>query len=156
VNFAVFGLLLIAFAVGLQRGLRATGAGVAGPVLLGCNGVELVLAGSFPLRENAAGGVDDPIGVHSLNGRIFFLSIGIALVVLSLRLRDDPGWRGLASYVLGTGIALLVLFVVVGALAVRAGAPLHDWLGLVQRLVLGVWLSCIVVLALRLRRVSGR
>jgi hypothetical protein len=98
--------------------------------------------------------VYDPTGVHSANGKIFFLSIGIALVVVSLRLRGDPSWRGLATYTLVTGIALLVLFVAVGALAVPADAPLHDWLGLVQRLVLAVWLPCIVVLALRSRRVA--
>jgi hypothetical membrane protein len=153
-NFIVFGLLLLTFAAGLRRGVRPTRAGMAGPAILACNGVGLVLAGSFPLREDAAGRVYDPTGVHSINGRIFFLSTGIALVVVSLRLRGDPSWRGLAPYTLGTGIALLVLFVVVGALAVPADAPLHAWLGLVQRLVLAVWLPCIVVLALRLRRVS--
>jgi hypothetical membrane protein len=133
------------------RATRARGVGLA---ILGCNGMGLVLAGIFPLRQDATGLVYDPTGVHSANGKIFFLSIGIALVVVSLRLRGDPSWRGLATYTLVTGIALLVLFVAVGALAVPADAPLHDWLGLVQRLVLAVWLPCIVVLALRLRRVA--
>jgi hypothetical protein len=32
--------------------------------------------------------------------------------------------------------------------------PLHDRLGLLPRLVLAVWFSCIIVLALRLRRVA--
>jgi hypothetical membrane protein len=128
-NFIVFGLLLLAFAAGLHRGMWSTRGGVAGPALLGCNGVGLVLAGLFPLREDAAGRVYDPIGVHSINGRIFFLSIGIALVVVSLRLRRDPSWRGLAPYTIGTGIALLVVFVVVGALAVPADGPLHNLVG---------------------------
>jgi cell division protein FtsW (lipid II flippase) len=111
-----------------------------------------VLAGIFPLHQDAAGRVYDPLGVHSANGRIFFLGIGVALVVVALRLKGDPMWRNLAPYTLATGIALLVLFAAVGALAVPADAPLHNWLGLVQRLVLAVWLPCIVVLALRLRR----
>jgi hypothetical membrane protein len=153
-DFIMFGLLLLAFAAGLHRGVRPSRAGVAGPAILACNGAGLVLAGSFPLREDATGRVYDPTGVHSANGRIFFLSIGLALVVVSLRLRGDPSWRGLVPYTLGTGIASLVLFGVVGALAVPADAPLHPWLGLVQRLVLAVWLPCIVVLALRLRRIS--
>ena len=154
VNFVVFGLLMIAFAVGLQLGVRPTRVAVVGPALLGFNGVGLVLAGGFPLREDAAGQVHNPIGVHTVNGVIFFLSIGIVLAVVSLRLRADPRWRGLATYTLVTGIALLAGFLVVVALARPAGAPLHDWLGLVQRLVLTVWLACIVVLALRLRRVA--
>jgi hypothetical membrane protein len=87
VNFIVFGLLLLAFAAGLHRGMWPTRGGVTGPALLGCNGVGLVLAGLFPLREGAAGRVYDPIRVHSINGRIFLLSISIALVLVSLRLR---------------------------------------------------------------------
>ncbi len=153
-NFIVFGLLLVAFAVGLYRGVQATRTGVAGPAILALNGVGLVVAGTFPLRENAAGVVYDPNGVHSVNGAIFFLSIGIALVAVSLRLRADPGWRDLAAYTLVTGIALVVLFFALGLLALRAGAPLHAWLGLLQRLVLAVWFPCIIVLALRLRRLA--
>jgi hypothetical protein len=116
--------------------------------------VGLVVAGIFPLREDAAGRVYDPIGVHTVNGVIFFLGIGVALAVLSMRLRGDPRWHGLATYALVTGIALLVLFVVLAVLARPAGAPLHDWRGLIQRLTLLVWLPCIVVLALRLWRVA--
>lgn len=106
------------------------------------------------MREDTAGQVYDPIGVHTVNGTVFFLSIGMVLAVVSRRLRADPRWRSLATYTLVTGIALLVLFVVVVALARPADAPLHDWLGLVQRLVLAVWFACIIVLALRLRRVA--
>jgi hypothetical membrane protein len=153
-NFVVFGLLIIAFAAGLQWGVRSTRTKVLGPALLGFNGVGLVLAGGFPLREDAAGHIYDPIGVHTVNGVIFFLSIGIALAVASPRLRADPRWRDLATYPLVTGIALLIGFLVVVAFALPAGAPLHDWLGLVQRLVLTVWLVCIVGLAGRLRRIA--
>jgi hypothetical membrane protein len=153
-NFVVFGLLLILFAVGLQWGVRTSRAGVVGPAILALDGVGLVVAGIFPLRQNAAGVVYDPNGVHSVNGAIFFVSIGIALVAVSLRLRADPRWRGLATYALATGIALVVLFFALGLLALRTGAPLHDWLGLLQRLVLAVWFPCIIVLALRLRRVA--
>jgi hypothetical protein len=39
--------------------------------------------------------------------------------------------------------------VAVGAVTVPADAPLHDWLALVQRLVLAVWFPCIVMLAPR-------
>jgi hypothetical protein len=154
VNFIVFGLLMIAFAAGLQRGVRPTRASVLGPAIVGFNGFGLVLAGIFPLRMDTAGRIYDPIGVHTVNGAIFFLGIGIVLAVMSFRLRADPRWRGLATYTLATGIALLVLFVGVVALVRPVGAPLHDWFGLVQRLVLAVWFVCIVVLALRLSSVT--
>jgi hypothetical membrane protein len=152
VNFVVFGLLL--FAAGLQLGVRPTRAGLLGPAILAGNGVGLVLAGGFPLRQDAAGRVYDPVGVHSINGAIFFLSIGVALVVLAVRLRGDPRWRGLARYARATGIALLGLFVTVGTLMRPAGVPLHSWLGLGQRLLVALWMACLVVLAVRLRHVA--
>jgi len=37
-----------------------------------------------------------------------------------------------------------------------AQAPLHPWLGLIQRAILAVWFLCLVILALRLRRVGRR
>lgn len=155
VNFVVFGLLTIAFAVGLHRGVRPARAAVAGPAILAWNGVGLMLAGVFPLREDAAGVTYDPLGVHTVNGAIFFLGIGVGLTVLSRRLAGDARWRGLAGYVLATGIALLVLFVALVALVRPAGAVLHPWLGLAQRTVLAIWLLCIVVLVLRLWRIAS-
>jgi hypothetical protein len=64
----------------------------------------------------------------------------------------DPRWRSLATYALATGIALLVMFVAFGVLVGPDDAPLHPWAGLAQRVVLAVWFSCTIVLALRLRR----
>jgi hypothetical protein len=34
-------------------------------------------------------------------------------------------------------------------------APLHDWAGLMQRLTVGVWFPCTIILALRLRRIEN-
>jgi hypothetical protein len=152
----VFGLLLLAFAAGLQLAVRGTPAWIAGPAILALNGVGLVLAGLFPLRQNSAGAVYDPTGVHSVNGTIFFLGIGLALAAISGRLRGDPRWRGLARYTLVTGVVLFASFFALGLLALRPGAPLHQWLGLLQRLVLAVWLPCIVVLGLVMWRAAGQ
>jgi hypothetical protein len=150
----VFGLLTIAFAVGIHLGVKPARAGVTGPLILAWSGAGPVLAGAFPLREDAAGVTVDPYGVHTANGAIFFLSIGLGLVVMSRRLVGDPRWRGLAGYVLATGIALLVLFVAIGLLVRPADAALHTWLGLAQRTVLAIWFPCTIALALRLRRVA--
>ncbi len=154
INFVVFGLLTIAFAVGLHRGVRATRAGVVGPAIVAWSGVGLVVAGFFPLRTDAAGLISDPTGVHHVNGAIFFLSIGVGLVVVSRRFTRDPRWRGLAAYTLATGIVLLVLDPFNGLLA-GPGAPLHPWSGLLQRATLAVWMPCVVILAFRLRYVAA-
>lgn len=154
VNFVVFGLLLIAFAVGLHRVGRGAALGVVGPALVVWNGMELVVAGVFPLRENAAGLIYDPLGVHSVNGTIFFLSMGVVLIVLSRWFARDARWHGLAAYTLASGIVLFVMVVCNGFLAEMAQAPLHPWLGLIQRAILAVWFPCLIVLALRLRRIA--
>jgi hypothetical membrane protein len=152
-NFVLFGVLTIAYAVGLHLGVRPSRAGIAGPAVIVLSGVGLVLAATFPLREDAAGLTYDP-GGHYLVGLVFFLSIGVGLVALSPRLARDPKWRALTGYTLLTGVALLVMFLAFGVLVVPDDAPLHRWAGLAQRFVLLVWFQCTLVLALRLLRVA--
>lgn len=154
VNFVVFGLLLIVFAAGLVREVRKVWPWAVGPALVGWNGVELVIAGLFPLHEDATGQIVDPLGVHMLNGTIFFLSIGIVLAVLSRQLARDERWRDRSAYTLVSGIVVFAMVLLNGLLAERVQAPLHAWLGLIQRLTLAVWFPCLIVLALRLRRLA--
>ena len=66
---------------------------------------------------------------------IFFPGSPAALIALSLRMRHDPSWRGLAPYTLGSGLVLLAL-ALVGMVVVRPdAAPLHVWAGLHQRIM---------------------
>lgn len=155
-NFILFGVLLITFAAGLHADVcldRPSRTRFA-PALPAVNGVGLIVAGTFPLRTDSAGHVHDPIGVHTANGVIFFLSIGIVLCTMSAALRADPRWCRLAPYTLVTGLALLLLFAVVVTLVRPPDAPLHHWLGAVQRLILTTWLTTIATLALRLRHLA--
>lgn len=152
-NFVVFGLLTVAFALGLHLGLRSTRWGVMGPSLLVLSGMALVWAAVFPLREDAAGVTYDP-GLHIVGGVTYFLSSALGLIAVSRRLAADSSWRDLAGYALATGIAGVALFVAMGAFVVPENAPLHAWAGLAQQIVLLVLFPCTVVLALRLRRVA--
>jgi hypothetical membrane protein len=156
-NFVVFGLLTIAFAIGLNRGLRPTRTGIIGPALLFVSGLGLLHAAMFPLREDAAGVTYDP-GLHFISGFAFFLSSALGLIVMSRRMARDARWRGLATYTLIAGIVALVGFAIGGTLVVPDDAPLHDWLGLYQRLVLlTVIFPCRIVLSMNLLQVtSGR
>jgi hypothetical membrane protein len=154
VNFVVFGLLTIAFAVGLHRGLRPSRAGIAGPAALLASGVGLLLAAIFPLREDAAGVTYDP-GGHIVAGVVFFMTSAVGLIVVSRRVARDPRWRGIATYTLASGIVALAGFLAGGALFMPDDAPLHDWIGLYQRMiVLGVLFPCRIVLSLRLLRTA--
>ena len=154
VNFVVFGLLTIAFAVGLHRGLRPTRAGIAGPALIAVSGIGSVLAAAFPLREDAAGVTYDP-GGHIVGGLMFFVTSAVGLIVLSRRVANDAQWSGLATYTLVAGITALAGFVAGGVLVMPDDAPLHEWAGLFQRaLILLVVFPCRVVLSFRLRRAA--
>jgi hypothetical membrane protein len=155
-NFVVFGLLTIAFAVGLHRGLRPARAGVAGPALLFVSGIGLLLAAVFPLREDAAGVTYDP-GGHVIAGIMFFATSAAGLIAVSRRASRDPRWQGIATYTLAIGIVALAGFVAGGALFMPDDAPLHDWAGLYQRvLVLAVLFPCRIVVSLRLLQVASR
>jgi hypothetical membrane protein len=154
-NFVVFGLLTLAFAVGLHRGIRPSRKGLLGPALLFVSGIGLLLAAVFPLREDAAGVTYDP-GGHFVAGIVFFLSSAVGLVAVSRRLTGDPRWRGIASYTLGCGLLALAGFVLLGILAMPDDAPLHEWAGLAQRIViLAVLFPARIVLSLRLLRLAG-
>jgi len=156
VNFIVFGLLTIAFAVGLNLGLRRTRFGLLGPALLFTSGIGLLLAAGFPLKEDAAGVTYDP-GGHMAAGLIFFLTSAVGLIALSRRLARDPSWRSLATYSLAAGVVSLLGFVAMGILVMPDDAPLHDWAGLAQRMLIVLALfPCRVVLSMRLLRVTKR
>lgn len=154
VNFVVFGVLTIAFALGLHRGLRRTRAGIAGPALLFISGIGLLLAAIFPLRQDAAGVTYDP-GGHIVAGFMFFMTSAVGLIVVSRRVARDPRWRSLATYTLAAGIVAVIGFLVGGGLVMPDGAPLHDWAGLYQRvLVVAVLFPCRIILSIRLLQVA--
>jgi hypothetical membrane protein len=154
INFVVFGLLTILFAAGLHRGLRPTRAGIAGPVLMTVSGVGLLLAAAFPLREDAAGVTYDP-GGHIVAGVMFFMTSSVGLVVLSRRIAKDRRWSSLATYTLAAGVIALAFLLAGGVFVMPDDAPLHQWVGLVQRAtVLLVLFPCRVILSARLLRVA--
>ena len=152
-NFLVFGPLMIAFAIGLHLGIRPTRQGVVGPGLMALSGLGLILAGVFPWALDARGDYNVPPG-HIAGAYMAFLFAGLGLIVLSRRMVRDPSWRSLASYSLGSGIAVAVLFLATGPLAVPDDAPLHEWAGLLQRATVAVWFACTIILGLRLLRVA--
>lgn len=139
-NFAMIGLLTIACAVGLHLDMRPTPRGVVGPALFGLSGIG-------PLWLAAT----EPIPVHFL---LVFLSLAFGLMVMSRRMKADAQWRGLASYALGAGVAILVLIPTHSVLALPADGPLHAWWGLLNWSAVALWMGSTVVLASRLLRVA--
>ena len=155
-NFVVFGLLTIAFAVGLHGARAPSRRGVAGPLLLGLSGVGAVLAAAFPVEEGTAGQTVSPPG-HTVAGMMFFGTSAVALIVLSRRLAKDPRWSGLSGYTAVAGAVAIIGFFVMGALVMPDDAPLHDYAGLGQRiLVVLVVFPCRIALAVRMLQLDAR
>lgn len=151
-NFFLLATLDAAFTIGLHRGIRATRLGVIGILLLLVSCLGLLLAGLFPWIN--VNGVPTETPEHVVGAILTFSGASTGLIVLSRRMRPDPHWHDLSAYGLGTGIAMVILFVVVGFFAVDPGTPFHRWAGLLQRVLVAVWVTYQLVIARRLLRIA--
>ncbi len=152
-GFYVFGVLTIAFSYALHRAVRLTRGGSIAFALHALTGVGLIMSGLF--SWHMVDGVPRETVPHVVAAIIVFIGTGLALMSFSRRFAADPQWRDLATYTMASGIAVVVLFVMTGLLAIGEGTPLHPWVGLIQRVVCGVWFACLIVLASRIRALSS-
>jgi hypothetical membrane protein len=152
VNFFVSGTLLAVFAIGLNGAIRPTRSGLLGIALLIASSVGLWIAGLFPWIN--VNGVPTETPSHVAGAVLTFVSAGTGHLTLSRRMAADPEWRDLSTYVLVTGIIMLLLFIVVGGFAIGEGTPFHSWAGLLQRVLVVIWFACIVVMARRALRLA--
>jgi hypothetical membrane protein len=151
-NFFVAATLLLAFTVGLHATLRPTRYGVAGIGLLLAGCVGLFMAGLFPWIN--VKGVPTETPQHALAAILTFFGTSTGLIVLSRRIAADPRWHDLSTYVLATGVVMLLLFIVVGFFAIEEGTPFHRWTGFLQRVLVVVWFVCLLVMARRMLRLA--
>lgn len=153
-NFVMFGVLTMAHAVGLHCGMRPSRRGWAGPTVLFLTGVAATLAAAFPVAEAAGGDLEVPVG-HMAAGTLFFFGSPVALLLLSRRMRHDDRWRSLAGSTVLLSVALLLVAVAMRVLVVAEDAPLFDYFGLAQRLlVIGLLFPARVLVAQRLLTVA--
>ena len=151
-NFFVLATLNAAFTVGLHNAIQPTRFGFIGIALLVGSCVGLLLAGVFPWIS--VNGVPTEPGSHIVGAITSFLGASTGLIVLSRRMTADASWRDLSGYVLSTGVVMLILFIVVGFFAVDAGTPFHSVAGLLQRVLVVVWVACQLVMVRRVVRVA--
>ena len=146
INFYVLGTLMIAYAIGLHFSLRPARRGALGTALIALSGGGLILVGVFPWRQEN-GAFIEPAG-HVVGAVTSFVGASVGHIVVSRTMRRDPQWKGIASYVLASGITMLLLFFAV-AYSLEPGSPLRPWAGAVQRVLVAVWMACTAVVALR-------
>jgi hypothetical membrane protein len=154
-NFFATGALMILFIAGLNGSVRPTPRGYVGFALLLIGGAALMMNGMFPWQM--VDGVPTEPPAHAVSAIATFASTGLGMIVFSRRMTADGRWRDHAAYTLWSGIFVLILFILVGFFAVDNGAPLHEWTGLIQRILAAVWLAWIIKLALALsHRIDDR
>ena len=149
INFIVSGLLGVAFAFGLHRGIGGGGSKV-GPALLAVAAAGVVGTGIFP--TNLAEPQSFTAVMHRLVSFPGSIAAMLAPIVISRRLKRDSLWQGYRSYSLVTGVVAIGTFLLL-LVGFRLGF-ITPWVGAVQRLLLGVLLLWGEVMAIRLLRVS--
>jgi len=144
-GFPLLGLLLIAFAIGLHRGISEGKGSILGSSLVMLSGVGLIGSGIFPCDQ---GCVDVTIisKIHSISATIAAFAMIFAAFAISYRVRNDHLWEDYHLYSLLTGV--------VTAIVASAYMVFEPWLGVFQRLSMGVSLLWIEVMAIQLLRLS--
>jgi hypothetical protein len=100
-------------------------------------------------------GVPTETPAHVVGAVVTFVSLSIGLLSLSRRLRGDPAWSDLANYTLLTALVVFGLFVTIAFYAIDEATPLHAWTGVIQRILVIVWFTWVVVAARRLRHIDN-
>jgi hypothetical protein len=158
-NFLVTGLLVLAFAIGLQRRPSSSGGSKWGPRLIGVIAIGLLGAGIFatdPMNGYPPGTPVLPLA-YSVPGRLHrafsafvFLGMPIACFVFA-RSFARQGMRIWMTYSALTGIAFAIVFVLTSAAFLQVES-LVNLAGLFQRVTLTIgwtWLTLLAVYVLK-------
>lgn len=118
VNFTIFGLLEIAFALGLYRVVKGRKlAKITSVGFVFAIGVSMLLS-TFP-TDNFNAGLTGHAVLHTWHGAIhnfafftFLISQILAYLTMVGRFRKDPRWRGYAWYSLAVGVLALPVWLI--------------------------------------------
>jgi hypothetical protein len=143
-GFLPYGLLMVAFAAAVHRGIRADAGGWLGPGLLAVYGfayVGIALAPCDPGCQSATPSVHHRL--HLLIGDVVLLTAVLAPFTLYARMLRDPAWRslGVATLVL-PGASWLILEL--SGLGISGALRQRLWL-----LLLFVWVELVAIRLLR-------
>lgn len=149
VGESLLGLLVIAFAFGLHQGIGEGKGSKIGPALVAVGGAGLVAVAIFPCDPGCVNVTITGV-MHVASARVRIIATILAPLLISLRLKKDSLWQGYRLYSVATSIAgaivyLLLLFVL-----------FKSWNGAVQRILLGVQLLWIEIMAIKLLSLSTR
>ncbi|MGA7052926.1 MAG: DUF998 domain-containing protein [Mycobacterium sp.] len=153
-NFLITGLLMLAFAFGLQQRDNA----LLLPILIGITGVGLIGASVFtgdPVNGYPPGTPMLPVATTSGTLHKLFSSLGFVMVpigcLVAARQFTREGKRVFARYSVATVVAFIALYEL-SALGIAQNPTFLPLTGLMQRLCLAVAFAWLTILALRKMR----
>ncbi len=151
VNFIVVGILIVAFAFGLHRGIGYGKGSRLGPILVGIFGIIMVPRVFLPC-DPGCGWESFTGAMHNLTGLGGFVAVCTGIILVRRRMKEDPNWQSYRGYFLITGVAALVSLV--AWIAVSKAAGIDALNGVLQRVFAGIVFLWIEVVAIRLFRLS--
>ncbi len=149
---ASFGLLMVGFAFGLHRGISGSRGSMVGPALVAVSGFAWASQGLFFSCDPGCIPVSFTGVMHGTVGLVGLSGLFFANIVLWRTLKKDSRWQQYSSYSLLTAVVTFALFLGVN-LSFSTLAALGI-VGLVQRVLLGIPILWIEVMAIRLLRLS--
>lgn len=154
INFFVSGILIMAFSVGLHRGIGGGRGSNLGPVLFFIFGLITTVVQPFLPLDPGGEFVTLTGTLHNVTGLGSFLFAVVGIFVTSRRLRQDPGWQSCRNFsVVSSVVALVSLLAWIG---IAKGAGIGAVNGVLQRVFVGVILLWIEVMGIKLFKVSRR
>lgn len=149
INFAVFGGSILALMLGIHYWFDAGSKPRTGTVLLGVFGVGVILAGIFP--EHTADPDSMTNVLHNLTSTIAFVAGILGVGLISRRIVTDDRWPSYRYELIGTIVIVSVTFAGFMLSIFRDSA----FVGLTQRLFIGVMTLWLVMQSYRLYRLVG-
>lgn len=153
-NLVVFlglGLLMIAFSIGLKRGINDGKISKFVPILIAASGFGWVGASIFNC-DQACVTVSTTGRLHDLTAVVALFGMLIAPFAIRSQLKKDPRWESYQPFSLVMGILALICTAVMFSTAVTPS--LEPYRGLIQRLAFYPPLFWMEIMAIRLLRLS--
>ncbi len=150
IGFLAIGLLIEIFAAGLFLNMRRKAGFGTSITLLGFFGFGLLLIGAF--RADPVGGMHTVEGtIHDTASEAVLWLFFFAVLLLLPSLKGDPLWRGTFHY---TVVACLLSLALILGYLFLPGKP--GWLGLYERVLIGIAIVWVEVVAIQLLILSIR
>lgn len=152
-----FGLLLVLFAIGLNRSIAKSGRAYwLGPLLIALYGLlDSVGSSIFPM--DPAGASETFSGImHTLLSFLGITAIIVSPLPLILRIKNDPHWKILLPFAWFVQAFFGVIYLV--CLGAFSGVLLADYIGLLQRIFIygaDIWVAVLSYYTVKMNKIQA-